>query len=41
LNDGDEVNKQILVAFSIGKYCDEVLCDVVSMHASYMLLGRQ
>jgi hypothetical protein len=40
LNDGGEVNKQILVAFYIGKYYDEVLCDVVSMHASYMLLGR-
>jgi hypothetical protein len=40
LNDGGEVNKQILVAFSIGKYCDEVLCDVMSMQASYMLLDR-
>jgi len=42
LNNGGEVkmNKQVLVAFSIGKYCDEMLCDVVSFQASYLLLGR-
>jgi hypothetical protein len=29
-NDGEVyVNKQVLVIFSIGKYCDEVLCDVM------------
>jgi len=34
------VNKQVLVAFSIGKYKDEVLCDVVPMEATHILLGR-
>ena len=28
-----KINKQVLVNFSIGMYCDEVLCDVVPMHA--------
>ena len=42
LNDSGEVrvNKQVLVAFSIGKYKDEVLCDVVPMQAGHLLLGR-
>ena len=42
LNDSGEVrvNKQVLVAFSIGKYEDEVLCDVVPMQAGHLLLGR-
>ncbi|XP_040955923.1 uncharacterized protein [Gossypium hirsutum] len=42
LNNGGEikVNKQVLVPFAIGKYKDEVLCDVVSMDASHLLLGR-
>ncbi|XP_073300502.1 uncharacterized protein [Primulina huaijiensis] len=42
LNDCAEVkvNKQVLVPFSIGKYVDEVLCDVVPMHACHILLGR-
>ena len=42
LNDIGEVrvNKQVLVAFSIGKYEDEVLCDVVPMQAGHLLLGR-
>ena len=33
LNDSGEVrvNKQVLISFSIAKYEDEVLCDVVSM----------
>jgi hypothetical protein len=34
-----KVNKQILVAFTIGRYSDEVLCDVVPMHAGHILLG--
>ena len=34
------MNKQVLVAFSIGKYEDEVLCDVVPMQAGHLLLGR-
>ena len=28
------------MAFSIGRYSDEVLCDVVPMHADHILLGR-
>jgi hypothetical protein len=42
LNDCGEVrvDRQVLVIFSIGKYLDEVLCDVVPMHASHILLGR-
>ncbi|GKV00606.1 hypothetical protein SLEP1_g13273 [Rubroshorea leprosula] len=41
LNDYGEikVNKQVLVSFSIGRYKDEVLCDVVPMHARHLLLG--
>ncbi|KAF7835137.1 hypothetical protein G2W53_009996 [Senna tora] len=35
-----KVDKQVLVSFSIGKYCDEILCDVVHMHAGHILLGR-
>ncbi|KAL4302735.1 hypothetical protein GQ457_10G012240 [Hibiscus cannabinus] len=42
LNDEGElkVSKQVLIVFSIGKYKDEVLCDVVPMHAGHLLLGR-
>ncbi|KAA3479759.1 reverse transcriptase [Gossypium australe] len=42
LNDGGElkVTKEVLVAFSIIKYKDKVLCDVVPMYASHLLLGR-
>ena len=42
LNDSGEVKvtKQVVVPFSIGKYVDEVLCDVVPMQASHILLGR-
>ena len=40
-NSGDvKVTKQAQVPFSIGKYEDKVLCDVVPMHASHILLGR-
>ena len=35
-----KVNKQVKIAFSIGKYHDEVLCDVAPMQASHVLLGR-
>jgi len=34
------VNKQVLITFSIEKYKDEVLCDVVPMEAIHVLLGR-
>jgi hypothetical protein len=32
--------KQVVVPFFIGKYGDEVVCDVVLMQASHILLGR-
>jgi hypothetical protein len=35
-----KVNKQVLVAFTNGRYSDEVLCDVIPMHAGHILLGR-
>ena len=34
------MKKQVLVSFSIGKYHDEVLYDVVPMYASHILLDR-
>ena len=43
LNDSGEVKvtRQIVVAFTIGKYNDEVVCDVIiPMHAGHLLLGR-
>ena len=42
LNDCGElkVNRQVKIAFSIGDYEDEVICDVVPMQAGHMLLGR-
>ena len=42
LNDCGEikVNKQVLVALSIGRYKDQVVCDVVPMQATHILLGR-
>ncbi|PON41294.1 hypothetical protein PanWU01x14_290510 [Parasponia andersonii] len=41
LNDSGEgkVNKHVLVSFCIGKYEDEILCDIVSMQAGHLLLG--
>ncbi|XP_019093259.1 PREDICTED: uncharacterized protein LOC109129463 [Camelina sativa] len=35
-----EVNQQVLISLSIGKYEDEVLCDILPMEASHILLGR-
>ena len=42
LNDSEKarVQKQVLISFSIGKHHDEILCDVVSMYASHILLGK-
>jgi len=34
------VNKHVLIAFSIGKYKDEVLCDVVPMETTHVLLRK-
>jgi len=30
----------VVISFSVGKYKDEVLCDVMLMHATHLLLGR-
>ena len=35
-----KVNSQALISFTLGKYKDEVLCDVVPMHAGDILIGR-
>jgi hypothetical protein len=35
-----KVTKQVVVPFSIGKYVDKILCDVVLMQANQILLGR-
>ena len=42
LNECGEVkaSKQVLISFAIGRYSDEVMCDVVPMHASHLLLWR-
>ena len=37
---GRKITKQVPVAFCIRKYENELLYDVVSMHASHILLGR-
>ena len=34
------VSKQVMVPIAIGKYEDEVLCDVIPMEAGHILLGR-
>jgi len=34
------IDKQVLLSFSIGKYSDQILCDVVLMEASHVLLER-
>jgi hypothetical protein len=41
LNDNGKVKmtKQVVVLFFIGKYVDEVLCDMVPIQASHILLG--
>jgi hypothetical protein len=33
------ITRFALVAFAIEKYSDEVMCDVVPIHASHLLLG--
>lgn len=34
------VTKYVLIFFSVGKYKDEVLCDVVRIRATHLLLGH-
>ncbi|XP_056853173.1 uncharacterized protein LOC130502399, partial [Raphanus sativus] len=43
LNDETELKlaEQVVVSFSIGRYHDQVKCDVVPMQAGHILLGRQ
>lgn len=39
--DGDlKVQKQVTVPITIGRYTDEILCDVLPMDAGHILLGR-
>ncbi|XP_071914045.1 uncharacterized protein [Coffea arabica] len=42
LNNSGEVrvHKQVLINFAIGRYKDDVLCDVVPMQATHIILGR-
>ena len=42
LNDSGtmKVVSQALISFTLGKYKDEVLCDVLPMQAENILLGR-
>ncbi|CAI9787027.1 unnamed protein product [Fraxinus pennsylvanica] len=42
LNDSSDikVNQRVLINLSIGRYQDEVMCDVVPMYAGHILLGR-
>nr|XP_027074619.1 uncharacterized protein LOC113698868 [Coffea arabica] len=42
LSEDEEVRvfKQVRVFFSIGAYTDEVVCDIVPMHATHVILGR-
>ncbi|XP_070046592.1 uncharacterized protein [Nicotiana tomentosiformis] len=42
LNDSGElkVNKQCMISFNIGRYEDDILCDIVPMQACHILLGR-
>jgi hypothetical protein len=34
-----KVTKQVLISFAIGRYSEDVMCDMVPMHASHLLLG--
>ena len=39
--DGEvRVYKQVCLPFLIGQYYDEVICDIVPMHATHVILGR-
>ena len=42
MNEYEEVRmtKQVLVSFSIGKFKDKVLCDVILMHSTHLLSRR-
>ncbi|RDX64971.1 hypothetical protein CR513_56408, partial [Mucuna pruriens] len=34
------VNKQVPLAFTLGKYSDKILCDVLPMEATHIFLDR-
>ena len=34
------VTRRVLVPFSVGRYEDEVVCDVVPLHASHVVIGK-
>jgi len=34
------MTRQVLVLFFFGKYIDEIICDVISMHVSHMFFER-
>jgi len=34
------VDRQVMISFSVGKYKNEVLYDVVPIHVTHLLLGR-
>ena len=34
------VNRHVMISLLVGKYKDDVLCDVVPMYATHLLLGR-
>lgn len=36
-----KVTKHVMVPFLVGRYTDEVTCDVVSIQAGHLLLRRQ
>ncbi|XP_070011622.1 uncharacterized protein, partial [Nicotiana sylvestris] len=42
LNDSGElkVNKQCMISFNVGRYKDDILCDIIPMQACHILLGR-
>lgn len=42
LNDETEIKitDQVIVPFSVDKYCDQVVCDGVPMQAGHLQLGR-
>ncbi|CAA7040380.1 unnamed protein product [Microthlaspi erraticum] len=35
-----KVREQVVVPFSVGRYQDQVTCDILPMHAGHLLLGR-
>ena len=40
MNGEIRVTKQVLVSFIVGKFMDEVKCDIIPKYATHLLLGR-